>query len=234
MNDVPNGNSDKGVLRKAAIFLALTFFALFTLKITLSDCNVFFSGDCDQTKNISQALQNEISLLEQTINDLKQTTEKLECPPIIQASSEEQNEKIDQPLWSEGNIEVLDGCWALDWEYKMRRVNTGEVVGVNNWSVCFDKDSETGQQTLIFDDGTKCNDQPIEAKFDVTTDQTILLLDDKADVSCSNGSSIYRRQLSCELAQDSSHAMCDSNFLQRDGSWSDVQKDAVRLRRNLR
>jgi hypothetical protein len=234
VSNVPNKNSGNGILSQGAIFLALTFFALFTLKITLSDCNVFFSGDCEEIKNISQELKNEISLLEQKIKDLKQTTEKLECPPIIQTSSKEQIEKIDQPLWSEGNIEVLDGCWALDWEYKMRRVNTGEVVGVNKWSVCFDKDSETGQQTLIFDDGTECNNQPIEAKFDVTTDQTILLLDDKADVACSNGSSIYRRQLRCELAQDSSHAMCDSNSLQRDGSWSDVQKDTVRLRRDLR
>jgi hypothetical protein len=74
----------------------------------------FFSGDCDETKNIFQELKNEIIQLEQKIKDLKQTTEKLECPPIIQASSKETTEKINHPLWSEGNIEVLDGCWKHD------------------------------------------------------------------------------------------------------------------------
>jgi len=234
MSNVPNENSGNGIFGQGAIFLTLTFFALFTLKITLSDCNVFFSGNCEETKNISQELKNEISHLEQKIKDLKQTTEKLECPPLIQASSEEQIEKIDQPLWSEGNIKALDGCWNLDWDYKMREEETGRIVGVKEWTVCFDEKSSMGSQTLIFEDSTECNNQPIEAKFEVNSDRTILLLDDKANVSCTEGSFIYRRKLSCDLALDASHAMCASSTLQRNGSWSDVENDTVRLRRNLR
>ena len=100
--------------------------------------------------------------------------------------------------------------------------------------MCFDRGQEIGKQSLSFEDGLKCIDQPISGQFKKDESSSILILDDTKDVICENGGLVFHRKLSCKLAEDASHAMCSSKTLQRDGSWSDISLNDVRLTRGVR
>jgi hypothetical protein len=219
---------DNGILPKASLFLALTFLALVTLKTALSDCTIFSSENCSKIANSSTALIQDIVALKYSISKLEKSVAELECPPVIQ-TSQVPIEKIDEPLWKQGKIEALSGCWILDWDYKMREVETGNIIGVRDWRVCFDQGQRMGQQTLVFDDNINCVDQPITGEFITEADKVTLLLDDTKDVSCEHGRYVYQRKLYCKLASDASHAMCSSISRQHDKTWSSEKVDNVRL-----
>ena len=216
---------------KGSIFLMLSFLSLYVLKVALSDCTVFANDNCLNVAKRSANLRQEIATLQESIQRLEKSVSMLECPTVTQFENEP-IEKIDEPLWKQANIEALSGCWALDWKYEMKEVDTGKVVGVREWKVCFDQGEGLGKQTLIFEDKVNCIDQPIKGSFINDTDKVKLLLDDTKDVSCEEGRFIYHRKLSCELATDASHAMCSGTSLQRDGTWSSGLENNVRLARS--
>lgn len=220
-------------LTKASLFLMLTFIALTTLKITLSNCTIFSSENCHKIVDSSTTLRQDIATLENSISELEKSVSKLECPPVNQAATQP-IKKINEPLWAEGNIEAISGCWSLDWDYSMRHELTNEIVGVKAWEVCFPTGAQLGQQTLTFDDGISCVEQPISGKFTKNAKSVNLLLDDTKNVACEEGHFIYQRKLTCRLAEDASHAMCSGNTLQSDGTWAQGPANEVRLSRGNR
>ena len=215
---------------KGSIFLTLSFLSLYVLKVVLSDCTVFANDNCLNVAKNSAKLRQEITSLQESILLLEKSVSTLECPPVTQVEND-LTEKIDEPLWKQGKIEALSGCWILDWDYEMREVDTGNIVGVRDWRVCFDRGKRMGRQTLEFDDNINCLDQPITGEFITEAAKVILLLDDTTDVSCEQGRYIYQRKLSCKLASDASHAMCSSKQRARDGTWSSEKVNNVRLAR---
>ena len=222
---------------KGSLLLALTLVALVALKLALSDCNFLNRHACNEKALQDKKLTNEINELRARAATLKDDISKIECKPEsapVEAPVIETPVKdipIDETLWNEGKIEALSGCWVLDWDYKMTVVGTGRVVGVKKWRVCFNAKGNTGIQNLDFDDGVKCINQPIKGSFLTTNNRSTLTLDDTKDVECSNAH-IIRRQLKCELAKDSSYAMCASRTLGSNDIWDDYKKNAVRLKRS--
>ena len=220
------------LLARGSILLSLTLISIIALKLVLSDCGFLSSRVCNENKIQNQSLSTEIDDLKANIATLRREITKIKCVPNQASKNDAPKEVlIDETLWSEGKVEVLDGCWVLDWDYKMRRVSTGEVVGVKKWSVCFNSSQDIGVQDLVFDDGDLCISQPVKGSFSYENDKNLLILDDITDVKCET-SFIYRRQLQCELALDASYAMCDTRTLNRDKSWSDYSQNNVKLKRS--
>ena len=216
---------------KTSILLMLTFGALVALKIILSSCSVFSSSECYSSSKSSEDLKSEISQLQQTISRLEQSVSSLECP-IEDPLPKETAQKINAPLWNEGNVEALSGCWSLDWDYRMRYVDTDEEVKVKSWNICFEKGKSAGKQNLSFDDNTTCVNQPISGNFTKNNNNSLLVLDDTKDVDCSGTTFIYHRNFTCKLSSDATHAMCSGRQRQKNGTWSGTKENAVKLTRS--
>ena len=119
MEENLKNNTNTNFFVKVSVFLALTFGALFVLKIILSDCSIFSSKDCYTSSKSSETLKDEIAQLQQKISKLEQSVSKLECP-IEDPLPKETAQKINAPLWNEGNVKALSGCWSLNWDYRMK------------------------------------------------------------------------------------------------------------------
>jgi hypothetical protein len=63
-----------------------------------------------------------------------------------------------------------------------------------DWEVCFGADGN-GRETMAGSDGTTCAG-PIQVRFDA--DGT-LVIDEPADLPCSNGFAIFRREVRCAV-----------------------------------
>ena len=219
-------------LINGSILLSLTLLSIIALKLVLSDCDFLNRQACNDKQIQKQSLSTEIANLKTNIAILRDDITKIKCVPK-KASKKDVPEEvlIDEALWNEGKVEVLDGCWSLDWDYKMRRVDTGKVVGVKKWNICFNSNRDIGLQDLVFDDGDQCVSQPIKGSFTRENEQNSLILDDITDVKCKS-SFIYRRQLQCKLVSDTSYAMCAARSLNRDNSWSEYRQNVVKLNRS--
>ena len=218
---------------KTSVLLLLTFGALFALKIILSSCSVFSSSECYNSSKSSENLKSEISQLRQTISKLEQSVSNLECP-IEDPLPKETAQKINAPLWNEGNVEALSGCWSLDWDYSLRNIDTDKVTKVTSWNICFEKGKALGKQNLTFDDSTMCINQPMSGEFTKNNGNSLLMLDDTKNVECSDNIFIFQRNLTCKLSSDATHAMCSSRQRQKNGTWSGVRTDYVRLTRSVK
>ena len=222
-----------GRLLKVIALLSLAAFGLYTTKSVLSDCTIFSKVNCRAEKSQVAVLVGEIVDIQRQVDQLLKSNSSLECPkPEVVNTSQDNAPKIDSSLWDKGDLEVLTGCWSLDWDYKMRREKTGEIVGVESWKVCFKSGFEAGSQTLIFEDGTSCIQRPIRGDFKSISGQSKLYLDDTKNVECSRGTYVYHRRMECELVQSDNHAMCAISQLESDGSWSELGANTVRLSRS--
>jgi hypothetical protein len=227
MNTIGEGSQFS--LIKSIAMLSLIFFAVYSIKTTLSDCTIFSRANCDYINKETKKLEEEINLLIDEISDAKTQINNITCKEI-QTSSQKISPKIDTTLWEEGKIEVLTGCWELDWDYKMRMEKTNEIVRVSSWDVCFKPGKEVGLQSLKFEDGNECHAKPIEGKFKGIEGKSILLLDDTKDIQCDEVV-VFHRRLECELVQNENYAVCSSRTLQRDGTWIAPRPKDVRLSR---
>ena len=220
------------LLFKSVVALTLFVLAIYSIKTVLSDCTIFSKVNCQSEQSEIISIEKEISRIKQQISSVKDRQSLLECKEIDTASSSDsQSTKIDTSLWAQGNLKVLNGCWNLDWDYTLREAGTNKIVRVTSWDVCFKSGSEIGVQTLLFEDGANCIEQPIRGEFKNINDQSKLYLDDSKDVDCNLGRVVFQRRMECELIQNADYAECAISTLQRDGSWSDFQANGVRLSR---
>lgn len=111
-------------------------------------------------------------------------------------------EGLDRDSFESRDISVLDGCWDLDSDYRTRNVDTGAITDYTRWHMCFDQTGR-GTQTMQATDGTTCQG-PVEGRFD---EAGRLIMDDGTPVQCSNGGTIFRRVITCEL-DDTGRADC--------------------------
>jgi hypothetical protein len=223
----------QSLILKSATMLLLIVLGLYSVKTALSDCTIFSRVNCRAQNGEISSVKIDIARLEEQIDQLLKSNSSLECPQLEVANTNTAKApKIDSSLWEKGDLEVLTGCWSLDWDYSMRRVKTGEIIGVESWSVCFKSGSESGSQTLIFDDGTSCAQKPIRGDFKTSNGQSKLYLDDITNLECTGSTLVYQRRMECELVKSDEYAMCAESQLNPDGSWTELGASTVRLSRS--
>lgn len=159
------------------------------------------------------ALQARIGQLERELLALAH------CPVV--APEPEDRSAIDRERWEERDLALLEGCWLLDSDYRIRNRRTGVVTSVTEWRVCFD-DQGAGTQRLTLSTGEIC-DEPMSARF---LDSGELFLKDDGAVECNRGRRIYERHSTCSLDQNNR-----ANCLQTLPDLPDHPAVAVRLRR---
>ena len=222
----------ESLLLKSVAMLSLVLLGLYSMKTVLSDCTIFSKVNCNAERTEIVTLESEIIRLKQQIDMVQSNISDLKCPKVETAKkNQDDSSKIDKSLWKQGDLEVLNGCWELDWDYKMRNIERDEIVGVSSWNVCFVSGSRIGLQTLLFEDGENCVEQPIKGEFKNINGLSKLYLDDTKNVECKSGAVVFQRRMECELMQNGDYAMCSISSLQRDGNWSEFRPKGVRLSR---
>lgn len=124
--------------------------------------------------------------------------------PPAQAQAEPEPEGLDEKRWREKDISLLEGCWALASNYRLRDRRTGSVTGVATWEMCFDAEGN-GDQRLVQTDGRECTGD-VSASFG---EDGQLGINDPANVRCTGGFHIYRRMMTCTL-EPNGEAACES------------------------
>lgn len=167
----------------------------------------------DQLRAENTALLAAVSQLE---GELAGRQCEVAAPPA--AMPEAAMPEIDGEAWAERDVGLLEGCWKLDSAYSTRNETTGVVTRYTDWRLCFDGEG-LGNEIMRATNGTTC-EGAVGARFDEGT----LRIEEGGNLTCSDGTFIYKRVASCELGADGA-AQC--GVAQPDVGSSDT----VRLRR---
>jgi len=119
------------------------------------------------------------------------------------APPEPESEGLDPERWRERDTALLEGCWSLSSDYRLRNVTTGAITQVDSWEMCFDTEGQ-GEQRFQLSDGDMCQ-AAVTAEF---REDGRLRINDNDDIQCTR-SSIYRRVTDCTL-QPNGEAACIS------------------------
>ena len=95
----------------------------------------------------------------------------------------------------EGEVEALEGCWEQVSDLSLEVRETGELITVASWEVCFADDGR-GSQTMVFTSGVQCSG-PVIASF---ADDDTLQIADTDHIPCDNGSYNVASTTTCKLA----------------------------------
>lgn len=96
--------------------------------------------------------------------------------------------------FDKGDISVMKGCWQLVSVYKTSNIRTGRLTTFKDWRVCFDGNGN-GRQTMRATNGVTC-DGTMRGRID---NRKRLVMRESGNLMCSNGSYIYRRNITCNL-----------------------------------
>jgi hypothetical protein len=126
------------------------------------------------------------------------------CAPPTQAQAEPQpgperqaqSPSIEDTI-REGDVEALEGCWEQASDLTLQVRETGELIRVRSWEVCFADDGQ-GRQTMVLTSGAQCHGDVI-AGF---PDDGTLQIDDTDHMPCDNGSHNVASTTTCRLAGD--------------------------------
>jgi hypothetical protein len=131
------------------------------------------------------------------------------CPPPEEPERQAQAELEPEPqppsiedTIRQGDVETLEGCWEQASDLTLQVRETGELINVRNWEVCFANDGQD-RQTMVFTNGVQCDGRVI-AGF---PDDGTLQIDDTDHMRCDNGSHNVASTTTCKLAGDGS-AQC--------------------------
>lgn len=111
-------------------------------------------------------------------------------------------EKIDRKDWNDRRIGLLEGCWELESRFVTNNRETGETSRYNVWEMCFDATGK-GREEMLADNGATC-EGPVQGRFDGNGK---LIIEEPANLQCSDGEYIYRLRSACEL-NDNGTASC--------------------------
>lgn len=182
----------------AILAFTITFIALFYLMLpacgvagsyflqALSYC-VVPSGE--YTETLREADEDRIAL-ERQIAAMQQDLALRQCGTEIA--------EVDENLWKEQDISVLDGCWRLDFDYRVTDITTEEEIVFDDWSLCFDGEASTGAQRMQSTSGVIC--QSLIPGF--FNEQNQLVLEETDNLTCNDSSFIFRRQITCDRTED--------------------------------
>lgn len=147
-------------------------------------------------------LQAEIAGLERQIAALQCLPEpepelRAETPPLPEP-------ELGEDMLERADVGDLEGCWELDSPYAAQNRATGEVIEFSEWNVCFSADG-TGRETMKGSDGSTC-EGPVTGNF---IPGQALIIEEPADLPCSNNLAILRRTVTCRLDLEQ-RAVCNS------------------------
>ena len=138
--------------------------------------------------------------LEGSVRDLEiALLERPYCAPSAQAQAEPpqmEPPSIEDTI-REGDVEALEGCWQQASDLTLQIRETGELISVRSWEVCFGGDGQ-GRQTMVLTSGAQCQGRVV-AGF---PDDGTLQIDDTDDMRCDNGSYNVASTTTCKLAGD--------------------------------
>lgn len=160
-------------------------------------CPVLRLSDTDAGQRDLAILQEDRVSLERLIAALTRDLSQLQCAPSSPAT--EPAELIDPDQFATRDLGVLDGCWALDSEYGTVDVETGEATRYSEWTICFPPGSEgQGQLRMFSSNGAEC----IGAADGAFSSDGTLVIEEAQDLVCSDGYTIFRRQMICGLTPE--------------------------------
>lgn len=139
------------------------------------------------------ALADRRSELERRIAALQQDLAQTQCIPTPAAKAPE----IQPEQWEKGDLAVLEGCWALDQVYRLINRNSGALSEFRDWRICFDAAGK-GTQSMRSTSGVTC-EAGMSGAFAENGD---LLMRDPGNLSCSDNTFIYRREVTCALTAE--------------------------------
>ena len=208
----------RGVLFATVGALALLLLSLMQAAALLPSCGLQLEtsgylrfnfcpdpGPAGPSPELAATLQRRATL-EDRLHDLERRLAGLPaCTPVREPPPPPPDpNRLDAERWEGQDIALLEGCWSLASDYSLRNRTTGEVTTVEAWRMCFDAEGR-GDQRLARTDGDECTGD-VSASF--AEDGTLEIRDD-ANVRCSGGSYIYRREISCTL-EPSGEADCET------------------------
>jgi hypothetical protein len=138
----------------------------------------------------------ERAMLTRQIAEAEGRLAALQCTPVALPQTEvpEPEAPLDSTIIERGDVALLEGCWALVSDYRTVDPESGSSVDFSDWQICFDA-AGIGRETMRGSDGTICEGQ-VKVGFE---GETTLVIDEPDDLPCSNGYSIYRRQVRCTV-----------------------------------
>lgn len=206
---------------------ALAIIALGAAYLLLNSCGVHyvlpfgFRDACPEIRHVTtrsgrmdEAVTRRATL-ESRVASLERALASMVCDALPPGQASEPD--IREEDWNNRDVSLLEGCWSLVSDYRIRDEDTGVLHPVDNWRMCFD-DSGAGTQTLVFEDGSVCESNRVRAEFNQNGD---LVIGDNEDLVCSDRYIIYERDMTCVLIQDGS-ASCVSRQ-ERTGGGSNVR-----------
>lgn len=104
---------------------------------------------------------------------------------------------LDPEAFRRRDTAILDGCWELDSEYRTVNEQTRAVTHYSDWTICFEPGG-AGRESMIGRQGstTITCEGPVTRAFDA---DGALLIAEPANLPCSNGIQIFRREITCKL-----------------------------------
>ncbi|MGI3168682.1 type IV pilus assembly protein FimV [Pseudooceanicola sp. C21-150M6] len=154
--------------------------------------------------NIS-ALDEERGALVTRISQLEAELGKMQCEARVEepAPTPAPSGGLDTEAFRNRNLSAMQGCWNLITEFDVEAPRSNKITTFNRWDVCFAEDG-TGQETLTATDGTTCEGE-VTGSFATNGNFDI---DKTGNLSCSNGTIIFRTLASCHVAAGGD-AVCD-------------------------
>lgn len=211
------------VLAFASILLTSVFVLVSGSKLVLSRCERDSNGDCitvDRTADIA----SEIADLNQQLVMARSSVENACNRP-----------EISEEDWNSGNTEVLEGCWQLEYDYRM--FYGGDQNRPNDlvdWGFCLESAGGYASQDLFFEDGLQCTNQRLYYEFVDQQGSTQLRLADNNNLPCyRNGlqsAEVTEREILCSLNPSGDYAECRSRHRASQG-WSDWSEGIILRRR---
>ncbi len=92
------------------------------------------------------------------------------------------------------DMAVMEGCWQLSSDYAVRDINTGRITRFKYWRICFDKNGN-GTEQMRATNGARCNGRLTGRMPGNGT----LTMREPRNLQCDNGTSIFRRDVTCRL-----------------------------------
>jgi hypothetical protein len=115
-------------------------------------------------------------------------------PPVTPIPPIPDVPELDADGWRRGDLASLAGCWDLDSDYRTQNVQTGAVTNYTDWQMCFASDG-SGEARMRATNGVTCTGA-ISGSFDGGGH---LAVAETGNLTCSDDTYIYRRNLTCAL-----------------------------------
>lgn len=110
-----------------------------------------------------------------------------------------------------GDISVMEGCWQLSSDYAVRDINTRRITRFRYWQICFDRNGN-GTEIMRSTNGVRCEGRLTGRMRGNGT----LTMREPGNLQCSDGSSIFRRDVTCSL-DSRGNANCDTHQPETNG-----------------